>query len=78
MIPSSVEPADGFEVFYYTNEGNITSGDTVDNTMSGLTLMGLLPLQQYSIFVVGFKIGDTLPSGRSNLQVVPPGECTQV
>ena len=40
-----------------------------------LTITGVTAMNKISIFVVSFGGTNTLPSARSNVAVVPPGEC---
>ena len=64
---------DGYEVFYQVDGGDILSAGTNTNTM--LTITGVTATNEISIFVVSFGGTNTLPSARSNVAVVPPGEC---
>ena len=64
---------DGYEVFYQVDGGDILSAGTTTNTMLNIT--GVTTTNEISIFVVSFGGTNTLPSARSNVAVVPPGEC---
>ena len=70
--PSSPVP-DGYEVFYQVDSGDILSAGSTTNTM--LTITGVTATNEITIFVVSFDGTNTLPSARSTVAVVPPGEC---
>ena len=71
VAPSPVP--DGYEVFYQVDGGDILSAGITTNTMLNIT--GETATNEISIFVVSFGGTNTLPSARSNVAVVPPGEC---
>ena len=64
---------DGYEVFYQVDGGDILSAGTTTNTV--LTITGVTMQQEISCFVISFGGDTSLPSARSNLAVIQPGEC---
>ena len=56
-------------VVIYSVQGSLLTHDYM------LTITGVTATNEISIFVVSFGGTNTLPSARSNVAVVPPGEC---
>ena len=67
---------DGYEVFYQVDGGDILSAGNTTNTM--LTINSATITKQISYFVVAFGGTNTLPSARSNVAVIQPGECMHI
>ena len=65
---------DGYEVFYQVDGGGILSAGTTTNTTLAIT--GVTVVQEISCFVVAFIDTDSLPSARSSVVIVQPGECS--
>ena len=66
---------DGYEVFYQVDGGDILSAGNTTNIELAIT--GVTALQEISCFVVAFGGTNTLPSARSNVAVIQPGECVK-
>lgn len=72
----AVEPVAGYEVFCVPGGSADTTSKQV-TTQTSLFLAGISPTMRYSVFVVAFGNGSSLPSPRSSTaEIYPSGEET--